>query len=252
MTKTPPLIIGLPANGRLAEECAPLFEALELSGRQGRLTSPFVPDAVFRKLRVKDIARLIKFETFGLGIMGDDTALEEMVTINGLQPPRPGEDGLRRIKAPNKLATFNTGAPSTLTLMAKEEEAGALRRNVDQGPRPRGRLLTSYPRSVGLLIKSRPDLDLCALTLEPSFDGQLESIVRNGDVPNVRGAVDVVKTGRTLKEFGLTRVADLLESRPGLWSSPFVNRGPLCGPLAQLDDVAGALRERLTAFMIAE
>lgn len=276
--KAEPLIVGIPANSRLAEECEPMLEALELQGDYGRLQSPLVPSAVFRRLRVKDIARFVKEGIFTLGMLGDDTAFEQKLMKAQFKQVSPYGGSERaeteyvpstpneyydsnvftrnplsikalpwRIDPMNKFASFEVERPSVLSFFVRDEDLPNLTLNTFSNlfPRPKGVLVTSYPNIVRSLTQRRYDIDFSAMEVDSNVNGQVESIVRNGDIPNVCAGVDIEKSGRTLEEFGLTRVLNLMESRPGLWSSPSVAKDKT----AQLEDVVSALRERLSTFI---
>lgn len=277
-TKAEPLIVGIPANSRLAEDCKPLLKTLELQGEYGRMVSPLVPSAVFRRLRVKDVARFVRDGIFSLGILGDDTAFEEGVIQPQFKQVRPygySEDVMPeykpwtpdeyydryvfqksplsikalpwRIDCQNKFASFAIKRPSVLSFFVRDEDLPSVTRDlrINPLPRPEGVLVTSYPNIVKSLTQQRQDIDFSAMEVDSNVNRQVESIVRNGDIPNVVGGVDIVKSGRTLEEFGLTRVLNLMESRPGLWSSPSIPEDKA----AQLEDVVSALRERLRSFI---
>lgn len=266
-----PIIIGLPTNTRLAEDCRPIKEALELEGKMGRFTSPYVPDAVFRTGRARDIVLRLRDNIFGLGIIGDDTALD-MDLERGMQTnksdiklpcpdakftfeiPRTchGTDwDIQRkyeyvkiipcnVTAQNKLASFNVSDPSILSVLRRAEDVNK------EDSTAKGIFLTSYPTLSDKIIKRTPRLRdyFKSKTLDSKVDGQIEAIVRNRDISNIIGGIDVVRSGKTLKEFDLVP-SYLFESRTGLWTSPAIAPSQT----KQMSDVLGALQERLASFL---
>lgn len=239
--KSEPIKIGFPTNSRTGQDCLPLKEALELTGKENILRSPFLSDAVFRVLRVIDIARFIRMGIFQLGIIGDDIAIE-----NSLEIPfaKEGQDGLvmgPRTTSPlvvypeNRVASFKGLDASTyLTLMIREEELSSYPSS--EILRRAGVIATSYPTCAYKLLDWKGGMFIC--------DGQTESIVRNQDVPGTVAGLDVVKRGETMRLFRLFPYSTLLESSPGLWKSPNIPDAKR----TQVEDTIGVLLERLAPF----
>jgi len=207
------MIVGIPSNGRMEEDCAPFSDALALEGGDGLYESPYIPGVAFRKMRATDIARFLREGIYCLGILGDDTAVEADL------------DG-------NRIASFKV-EPVTLSVIAREESPS---------PPAEGRIITSYPNATRKLIGS----EYKQLAIDGQIAGKVESVVRYGDVPNVWGAVDVVRTGDTLKRFNLTRVDDLLTSRPGIWRSPKLDPRTK----NRVEDKIGKICEKIREFII--
>lgn len=216
-----PVKIGWPANSRLAEDCAPLRDALGLTGEKGRLTSPYVPGAVFRSVRVRDIAKFLRSGIYDLGILGDDTGSEMDLGIS-----------YRR---------FDVGAPTEFTFFVKEEERD------QQWPNPVGKVLTQYPNLARKLTDPITDGfdNFGNVEFSDEVDGQIESIVRNGDIPNVIGGMDIVRTGATMRSYGLVPVLRLLKSRPGLWKKPQIPEAQK----SQIEDVFEIMSSKLSPFL---
>lgn len=226
-----PIKIGFPTNSRIAADCAPLREALEFEGKEGAFTSRFVPDAVFRTARVKDIARFIKDGLYGAGIIGLDTGSEAGLSVN--------------YPSLNKSDIFKLGQPSRLILFAKEENREYFTKTDTSGVANIKKVLTKYPntgRSALYYRLANP------VIFDDQVDGQIESIVANGDMPGVVGGFDVVRTGETIKSYNLVPIVNnWCDSYPALMTklSTYTRNED-----AQLFDVMRALRERLNPFFI--
>lgn len=239
--KPEPIKIAFPANSRTRQDCAPLKEALELTGKENVLQSPFLPYAVFRVLRVTDIARFVRAGIFSLGIFGDDIAVE-----NGLEIPfaNEGNDGIimgPRTLSPlviypkNRIVSFKGLDKSAyLTLMIREEELSSYPNS--ESLISAGIIATSYPTTTYKLLGRRGEILVC--------DGQIESLVRNQDIPRIVAGVDIVKRGETMRSFRLFPYSTLLESSPGLWKSPRVPDAKQ----TQVEDTICVLMERLAPF----
>ncbi|OGJ43573.1 hypothetical protein A3I58_04025 [Candidatus Peregrinibacteria bacterium RIFCSPLOWO2_02_FULL_39_10] len=239
----------------MAEDCAPIRDVLELEGSQGAFRSRFVPDAVFRSLRVADIARFLKRGIFQLGIIGDDTACEEDLEIQGFSSKILAQLDRVRSKTEattelepyifcpvNRKAILNLGEPTCMTLFARPDVKGTL-------PFPNrllssGRIATSYPNLAGKALRISNDMNPVSVE---TFDGKIESIVANGDDKNIVGGFDLVRTGNTLDEFGLVKYGSVAESRPGIWQTPsLITDQSMRSGVA---DVLAILRERLGYFI---
>lgn len=182
--KPSPIKIGIPVNSRLQEDCSPVADFLEFKkSLYGVIQSRFVPNALFYPLRVRTIAKYVRERTLDLGILGEDTAIDEDLEYSVL-----------------KCFSLNKLPATALCLLMRKEDA-AQNRSFNE-------ILTSYPKATKKILDPK-----CPVITE---EGQIEFQLRNfGD--RFGAAVDIVRSGQTTKKFGLVAVTTLLQSRPGLW-----------------------------------
>lgn len=238
------ILMGYPKNSRLERACNPIRDALDLTEDSGTFQSPYLPGVSIRPRRVSDMARFIRRGIFSIGILGDDSAFEA-----GLEYPLTDNRDETRVLAlgpktvdprilfpSNKIATLKKlNIPTWLTLMIREEE-------FDQFPDIRSLL------STGTIVTSFPTSCMKVFNMRGQFmpaDGQIESMVRNQDIPSTVGGVDIVKTGETMKKFRLLPYSTIMESNPGIWKSPRIPEDME----NQITDTISVLKERLSPYI---
>lgn len=238
-----PIKIGIPSNNRISQDCRPLFELLNLNGPEDKQTSPYIPGAIFRQMRVNDIAQFLRKGIFDMGILGDDTALENglvdtKLPYDATQKDRGsiyiGEN--KRINAPKKAIDLNLPA-TDLVLFGKPKDLDG----VLFGYQMTGwaKIATPYPRTAERILSR---LYGRYPRIIPN-EGKTESIVANNDGGALLG-YDVVRTGDTLKRFGLKPWRTTVKSYPGLWESAATNDERR----ARSESIRNALREIFASY----
>lgn len=247
MNSPEPIKIGLPINSRISEDCKAVSEILKLEGPRDRLTSKLIPGAVFRPTRVNDIAAFLREGIFSLGIIGDDTAIE-----NDLERPYQELDknmwdwsgisiGERTSISPkNKLLSLGGGA-TKLVIFAKPEDLEGIKWPYEL--LAKGYMVTPYPRTAGKILSK---LYMRAPMLIPN-QGGTEAMVANRDGGAIMG-YDVVRSGNTLRDYGLIPWKETVYSSPGIWQSPNIRPDQR----SQFLDVKNELLYRLKQISVLE
>lgn len=239
--KTPELTIGIPVNSRIAEDLAPLRDAMRLEGTQGTLKSPYFPRARFRELRSQDIANILSdpglTPSMDMGIVGHYTMIEtQLGRLRGLRD-------LTRSFADNGGGNLNVDAPTIERIRGRVFEVFG----IDAGKLVKIEVLIRDDENDENIMKRRDPLVLSSLPnitrsviMDPLGDylarlnaaverpralpkleyaaGKIESLVRNQDFGATFAGVDLVCTGATAREFGLKPLGtSVLTSRPALY-----------------------------------
>lgn len=218
MNSPEPIKIGLPTNRRIAVDCKDVSQILELEGPWNRQTSKFLPGAVFRPTRVNDIGAFLREGFYSIGILGDDTAIE-----NDLEKPYKEFDkriwdpsGIsigegKNISPENKLLTLAVGA-TKLVVFAKPEDLEGIKFPYEL--LAKGNMITPYPRTANKIL-SKLYMRVPQLI---SNQGATEAMVANRDGGAIMG-YDVVRSGNTLRQYGLIPWKETVTSQPGVWQS---------------------------------
>lgn len=256
--ETEPLKIGLPTNSRLAIDCQPVADLLELEENpSGMYKSRFVPEARFIPCRARTIAEYIQRKVFALGVLGDDVALDagldnpgtpntdtETLNIDNriiLKPDLLGaqENGSSVINPDMKIFPLRKLPSVALALLRRSETPDDEIQDFLSGRKP-GRLVTSYPRVTQTVLFS--GAIPAGLVIEKS-GGQNERLLRA--IPErFIAAVDIVRTGETAEKYGLVREKTLLQTQPGLWRALYWDSRD-----ERVLRVATTLRERLESLI---
>ncbi len=260
-----PLPIGFPKNTRLGQDLAPVRELLKLNERaDGNLCTDLIPNAIFRQRRVQDIARLMDGGELDIGFAADDILAEyvrpsrdiekirlnvgelvqlcllireedrekfdEMVAISKLNPWKSMSmswvDPKRFISNLALLTSYPNITEQELAMQYNYEELDG--NTAKSTPLPPRSLLQSLNRASGERLVVR------------QVAGQTESMLRNRDVWNALGAVDIVRTGGTAARYQL-----MPYSEPIMDSRPVLARLRRRIPSARADDVFDQIRELL-------
>lgn len=255
--------IGYPANSCMADDLKPAAELLELEGKQGILRSRFIPGAEFLPRRVMDIARCVRNGLFTAGFIGDDTACEEDLEISSpdsvsfpalalaffddledMYAPALGQKRRFNVRPylfspERRIARFCFGDPAFMTLFSRPDIMPFQTPSLLLSS---GKIATSYPNLARKALRLSNKFRLPDLAL---FDGKIEAVVANRDDPDIVAGFDIVRTGKTLEEFGLRQYGAVMESQPGLWRTSAIFRDEV----NRISDTIDALKDRLNPFL---
>lgn len=208
------IIIGLPSNSRMRKDLEPYEQALEIKRDGIRFTSPLIRGASFRGNPVADIARCLIAGVYQLGILGDDTAIEnnlEKVEDQLGLPVSLAKDLV--IRPADKVFDFPVGE-TCMTLLVKPEMLKGITELYEL--LQSGYIATSYPNLARKIFSRKYK----TFPLIYPLTGQVENFVANNDRGDIVGGYDIVRSGETAKKAGLVPYLPTLISRPGLWKTP--------------------------------
>lgn len=201
-TESEPITLALPNNSRMAEDLAPLYDALEVSPKEGTTRSPRLPNTIIRFTRGQDIIRnLVNPDgTFTFGVAGKDTAIEGMI----MKAPPFGLENMRG--QIDTIVEFpGLGETTAMCLLAKEEQSQELMKEALKARTEPAKLLTSYPCIARVLAAPKIPGRVEIVRVE----GGVEKALRSGDYgPNTLFAVDIVRSGKTIANEGLVRIGE--------------------------------------------
>lgn len=218
--------IGIPRNTRLKEDVQPILTtSLKLKRCQnGILRSPFIDDTKFVEMKIPDLIMALRKRFIDLALISDDKGLEEELSTCQSQ----NEDG--RIERCFGLRLEN---PPIMRALVREEEQDKMSERIF-GPYYKEpvysgeKAVTSYPELMRYYFNEKLGklLQRCNIW---RVDGQVESFMKNGVLPNTVLAYDIVRSGDTARKFGLMPIdADQMSDKgyrayPSFWrnGSPF-------------------------------
>ena len=182
-----PLIIALP-KGRIMAEARPLLDAVGIrpesafddeNARQLQFSTNLDHVSIIR-VRSFDVATFVAFGAAQLGIAGNDVMME--------------------FDYPEIYAPLDLGIGKCRLCVAQSAELG---RDIDLSRLSHVRIATKYPESTSKYFAARGVQAECV-----KLNGALELAPKLGLTPRI---VDLVSTGRTLKENDLVEVATIAE-----------------------------------------
>ena len=230
------ITMALPSNPRAKEDSFPILEQslkLERSG-PGKYRSPYLANTNIVEIKQKDIVRLMREKVIDIGVFGDDVGSENLSMF--ASDSRPCNSSPYEYFA-LRTCRMKIEKPAQLRYLAREEDAlkfdedfyfGNKKPYVNLPDEDLRSAVTSYP---GNLRSSLGELGFApyggavrtkdynyAFNIKP-VDGQVESYMRNGVYPNTIFAFDLVRSGKTAKNFGLVPVnKPVLTVYPSIWS----------------------------------
>lgn len=210
------IIIGLPTNSRMKKDLEPYEQVLEIKREGARFTSPLFRNVSFRANPVADIATCLITGVYQLGILGDDTAIENNMEKEENELGRPvalAKDLI--IRPADKVFDFPVGE-TCMTLLVKPEMIKGITELYELFQR--GYIATSYPN----LARKTFSRKYNTFPRVYPLTGQVENFVANNDRGDIVGGYDIVKSGETARKAGLIPYLPTLISRPGLWKTPQV------------------------------
>ena len=228
------ITMALPSNPRAKEDSFPILEQslkLERSG-PGKYRSPYLANTNIVEIRQKDIVKLMREKVIDIGVFGDDVARENLTEwISITEPYKKDVLGVPvcRMKIEN---------PAQLRYLAREEDAlkfdedfyfGNKKAYMNLADEDLRSAVTSYPKNLYISLTQAGFMYCdganvftkdCNYAFTPqTVDGQVESYMRNGVYPNTVFAFDLVRSGKTAKNFGLVPVRKpVLTVYPAIWS----------------------------------
>jgi ATP phosphoribosyltransferase len=182
-----PLVIALP-KGRIMDEARPLLDAVGIhpesafddeNSRQLQFSTNLDHVSIIR-VRSFDVATFVAFGAAQLGIAGNDVLME--------------------FDYPEIYAPLDLGIGTCRLCVAQSEELGE---TFDTSQLSHIRIATKYPETTSRYFAARGVQAECV-----KLNGAMELAPKLGLTPRI---VDLVSTGRTLKDNGLREVATIAE-----------------------------------------
>lgn len=199
------ITIGIPKNTRLRQEIQPILsQSLSLTqSAPGMLISPYIEDAKFVELKITDLIKYLKNRFLDLVLISDAGGLDNVSMDLDQERNTDNSDRIERcfgLKIEN---------PAVLRTLVREEDRERMIARLLQDRRVRKPMyetaVSTYPFLMSYYFGKRFNKDISTGDIW-QINGQVESFMRNGVIPKVNFAYDIVSTGETARKFGLETV----------------------------------------------
>ncbi|MFC1655389.1 hypothetical protein ACFL3C_00805 [Patescibacteria group bacterium] len=192
-------IVGIPKNTRLKEDVQPILnKALKLEDcNNGIWRSPFLDDTRFVEMKIADLIMALRRRFVDLALISDDKGLEE-------EAKPKNEERMERCFG------LRIEKPPVMRALVREEDKDKMTDRIFgayyKEPVYSGeKAVTSYPELMRYYVRTKLGKLLQSCNIW-KVDGQVESFMRNGVLPNTVLAYDIVRSGDTARKFGLVPV----------------------------------------------
>lgn len=207
-------IIAIPKNTRLREEVEPILkQGLALTQSEpGILRSRYVDDTIFVEMKICDMVQCLRSRMISLALISDAKGLEERATLTNYTDRLLKPDEKSRKMTDGKIERImglRIENPAVLRALVREEDREKMSERLYRQPNMEIPLyekgVSTYPQLMEYYFRRRfgkniSQSDICLL------NGQVESFMRNGVIPNVNLAYDIVGSGATARRFGLVPI----------------------------------------------
>jgi len=230
-------VIGIPKNTRLRTDVQPLLEnALAIKQSQpGQWESPYLKNTGFVEMKIPDLVRCLRSRYLDLALISDDKGLEERAGIENIVERSANSGSVRmnlRDRSIERCFGLGVENPAVLrTLVREENRETAMQRLFRKTYSPVAlyeRGVTSYPELMSYYFRRKFGKDISGSDIW-RVDGQVESFMRSGVVPNLNYAYDIVGSGETARKFGLVSVDEeapagdkSYRALPSFWKSDYL------------------------------